>query len=365
MKICFLSSAQSVHTVKWSTWFAERSHEVHVISFSWGEIPGVQVHHIDAGLNCRDGDGKKLKYLLQGGRVNRLLATIRPDVVNAHYATSYGTVAALAGQRNHVVSVWGSDVYTFPQKSPLHKLLLKFSLSRAGYLFSTSQAMAQEAGKYTSKPFSITPFGVDMMLFSPDKRTRKRDDDIFVVGTVKTLTAKYGIDYLLRAAALLRQQHPEISLRLRIAGKGDQEKAYRALATQLGLDGVIDWLGFISQDRAAVEWANMDVGVIYSTVDSESFGVSAVEAQACGIPVIISDVPGLMEATSPGNTSLVVERRQEQKLAQALYSLYQDKELRMRMGQEGRAFVQAHYEINHCFQAVERIFEQIASENKT
>lgn len=60
------------------------------------------------------------------------------------------------------------------------------------------------------------------------------------------------------------------------------------------------------KEQAACESANMDCAIIPS--ESESFGISAVEAQACSCPVIISDIPGLMEATNPGVTSLVVLR---------------------------------------------------------
>ena len=80
-----------------------------------------------------------------------------------------------------------------------------------------SKAMAKEASQYTRKPFTITPFGVDCELFSPDKTPGKRYDAVntkngrdYVIGTVKSLSDKYGIATLLRATALLKKQHPEV-----------------------------------------------------------------------------------------------------------------------------------------------------------
>ncbi len=105
---------------------------------------------------------------------------------------------------------------------------------------------------------------------------------------------------------------------MRIAGKGPQEESYHKLASELRIDDITYWLGFISQEEAASEWANMDVAIIPSTLESESFGVSAVEAQACGTAVIISDIPGLMEATRPGETSLVVHRNAPNEIASAI-----------------------------------------------
>lgn len=355
MKICFLAPAGSAHTIKWCNYFVSKGHEVHVVSFTEGQINGVQVHVIRSKASASGGDLQKLMYLTAAGQVRKLVDQIAPDIVNVHYATSYGTVAALAGLKHYVLSVWGSDIYEFPGRSPLHRAMLKFSLSRAKYLFSTSQAMADEAGKYTRKKFEITPFGVDTELFSPEKRHRNHDD--FVVGTIKSLAPVYGIDTLLKAVAIVRKEHPEIPIRLRIAGKGPSAEEYAALAEQLGIADITVWLGFISQQQAALEWADMDAAVVCS--NSESFGVSAVEAQASGVPVIISDIPGLMEATRPGETSVVVPRGDENALAGAIVSLYHDPERRKRMGEMGRAYALENFAMMGCFGKIEGLFRKI------
>lgn len=360
MKICFLGPANSAHIVKWSNYFTSHGHEVHVISFTRGQIPGTNTHYIDCGAEGSSSDAKKLNYLFKAGSVRKIIQVINPDIVNAHYATSYGTVAALAGLKNYVLSVWGSDIYDFPNKSPMHRALLKYSLKKAPHLFSTSRAMADEAAKYTKKHFEITPFGVDVDLFSPEKRNRNDSD--FVIGTVKALSYKYGIDYLLKAAEIIHREHPEIPLRVRIAGKGPDETAFKELSNTLGLSDIVTWLGFITQEQAAGEWANMDLGVVCSTLESESFGVSAVEAQASACPIIVSDIPGLMEATKPDVSSVVVSRKNEKALADAIVSLFRDREKRFRMGKAGRQYVIDTYEYNHCFDNIRNIFEKIRTE---
>lgn len=97
MKICFLAPANNYHTKKWSKWFSNHGHEVHVISFIDDSIDNVKVHYIDTGVSTDSSDSKKIKYLLKARQVKKIVDTICPDVVNAHYATSYGTVAALSG----------------------------------------------------------------------------------------------------------------------------------------------------------------------------------------------------------------------------------------------------------------------------
>ena len=110
-------------------------------------------------------------------------------------------------------------------------------------------------------------------------------------------------------------------------------------------------LGQIPQEQAAVEWANMDVAVIPSTLESESFGVSAVEAQACGTAVIISDIPGLKETA--GETGIVVPKKNPEAIAEAIIRLYEDPDLRKKMGEAGRKYVAKNYELNACFEKIE------------
>lgn len=357
MKICFVAPANNYHTKKWASWFSKRGHEVHVVSFIKDDIPETKVHFIDTGVNAEDSDSSKIKYLLHARELKKIIDKINPDIVNVHYATSYGTVAALSGIKHYILSVWGMDIYEFPKKSIFHKMMLKYSLHKATLLLSTSKAMAIEGNKYTNKHFIITPFGVDMKLFSPSKRTRNNDDCKFVIGTVKGLTEKYGISYILKAVAEVRGEF-DIPIELRIAGQGPQEEDYKRLAKELSIDDITHWLGFISQEDAAKEWANMDVALIPSTLESESFGVSAVEAQACETAVIISDIPGLMEATKPGKTSVVVKRKSVIALSNEIISMYRDTTKRKQIALNGRAFVEKKYPLDKCFIRIENVFKK-------
>ena len=354
MRIVFLAAANNYHTQKWCGYFVARGYEVSVISFFAGEIDNVNVYYIDCGMDAKKSEGKKISYLFQANKVRRLINKINPDIVSVHYASSYGAVAAFSGIKKYYLSVWGADVYEFPEKSLFHELLIRFSLLRASKLLSTSKAMAVHASKYTHKNFEITPFGVKTEIFNPARRNRA--DDSFIIGTVKGIDPKYGIDYLIKAVAKFKKINPNVVFQLRIAGRGDYREEYENLANSLGIGQETKWLGFISQDDAAREWANMDVAVIPSTVESESFGVSAIEAQACGTAVIISDIPGLMEATDPDKSCVVVQRNNADDITEALNKLYHNKELRRKLGENGVRFVREKYTYEKCFSHIEDYF---------
>lgn len=360
MRICFLAPATNYHINKWCEYFVAQGHEVHLISFINGHTDNVHLHYIKCEISANQSDGAKIKYLFQAKKVKKIIKQINPDVLNVHYATSYGAVAALAGLKNYVLSLWGSDIYEFPQRSFLHRALLKYSLRSAKYLFSTSRAMAREAEKYTKKEIKITPFGVKTDLFN--EALKEKHDGKFIIGTVKALQPIYGIDMLLHAAAIVKKKRSDIPLEVRIAGQGQNKEEYYALAQTLGISDIVYWLGFISQKDAAWEWANMDLAIIPSR--AESFGVSAIEAQACGTPVIITEIPGLMEATKPGESSITFPVDDIETLSNEIIRLYDNPSSRELMGRRGVDFVHETYEYKKCFETIEKLFEQISVQDK-
>src|SRR5947209_5352507 len=156
MKLCFLADAGSIHTRRWVEYFADRRHEVHLLSMRPAEYARVKVHWIRPPL----GRGGYLPAALAARRVVRALA---PDLVHAHYASSYGLWGALSGFHPLVLSVWGSDVHDFPRRGPLQRRLLEWNLGRADVLCATSEALGRETAVYAPAGASIhlTPFGVD------------------------------------------------------------------------------------------------------------------------------------------------------------------------------------------------------------
>lgn len=359
MKICIVGPANSIHIKKLCQWLNSAGHETSVISFFDDTIEGTPVFGLSIGVNPKGNDFQKLRYFFAGRKIKHIVDEIKPDVIHVHYASSYGVAVGFSRISDYILSVWGSDVYDFPRKSLFHRLLLKHSLYRASLIMSTSQAMAKETNQYTNKSIEVTPFGVDLALFNPCKRTRLPNDGRFIVGTVKGLDDKYGIRYLILAVAKILNS-TSIPIELRIAGRGEQEEEYQRLAAELGVSQITTWLGFICQDKAAEEWANMDVAVIPSVL--ESFGVAAVEAQACGTAVIVSDIPGLMESTCPGESSIVVPREDALSIAEEIKRLYYNDKERIRLSRNGRAYVEVHYEINQCYKRIETNFHHFVKE---
>lgn len=338
MKIVLLAPASVIHTQRWAAALAARGFEVILATQhtdpGWAVPAGVRV----VALPHAGAAG----YFRNVPALRRLLRVERPALLNAHYASGYGTTAALARFRPWLMSVWGSDVYDFPYEGRLKGWWLRRNLRQADAIASTSHAMAHQVRRLLPGcgDIAITPFGIDVERFAP----RPQAHTGLVIGTVKTLAPKYGIDVLLRAFALLLQPGEREGLSLVIVGGGPQRAELEALAAELGIAPKVRFVGAIAHGEVP-QWLNrMDVYVAASRLDSESFGVAVLEASACELPVVVSSVGGLPEVVADGQTGLVVPRDDAPALAHALARLVDTPGERRRLGEAGRRHVIDHYE---------------------
>jgi L-malate glycosyltransferase len=355
MKLVILAPANSVHTHRWVEALHRRGHRVSLVSQhepgDWRPPSHVRLYRLPYSGS--------LGYFRNGLQWRRLLRELDPDVVNVHYASGYGTTSAIAGFHPTLLSVWGTDVFEFPLESLWHRTLLRFNLRRASRIASTSRIMAARVEELEPAVRSVfvTPFGVDCERFKP---SRSEESPHITIGTVKTLDQRYGVDLLIRAFAslqrdeILRTDCIASRLRLLLVGAGAEAGRLRVLADELCEPGSVDFAGPARHEDVPQWLARLDVYVAASRY--ESFGVAVVEASACGVPVVVSDVGGLPEVVRNGRTGLVVPREDVGALAAALKRLVSDEALRRRMGAAGREFVCAEYAWERCVNAMESAY---------
>lgn len=370
MRIVLLSGASSIHTQRWANGLADLGVFVHVISQQ--SLQGT----LDSRVNLHIyPDRGVLGYFSMASDVRKLIAKINPDIVNAHYASGYGTTAHLVNFRPWLLSVWGSDVYDFPYKSPIHKWGVVSNLMAADAVASTSRCMVAQTRRLAPclSDIAITPFGVDCEQFSPvltqqSLRSAQEPNRPFVIGTVKTLAYKYGIDVLIKAFALARhtlaQTDANIAkrLRLRIVGGGPDEAALNALAVQQQISDAVVFAGNVSHAQVPDELRQLDIYAALSR--EESFGVAAIEAGAIGLPVVVSDAGGLPEVVVQGQTGLVVTKDNSQAAADALIKLILSPDLRQQLGSAGRAHVLANYSWDASLHNMLDVYQSVIEQHK-
>jgi len=367
MKILLLSAPNSSHTIKWATSLAKQGLEIVVFGFTdnlqqsaYANYPNIKVVTNHQSVS-RKGSFAKLHYLKALPTVRKLIKELKPDIVHAHYATSYGLLGALSGFKPYIISLWGSDIFIFPKKSFLHKAMLKFNLRRACKVLSTSQMMAKEAGLYTDKPIEVTPFGVDLQAFSPRQTASLFSPNDIVIGTIKALEKPYGIEYLIQAFKLLNDKQPNLPLKLLIVGSGSLETDLKALVASLLLNDKTVFTGYAPPQDVPLYQNMLSVYVAVSI--SESFGVAVLEASACAKPVVVSNVGGLPEVVEDEVTGIIVPPKDIQATAAALERLILDPQLATKMGNAGRERVKRLYSWDNNVNQMIEIYKDLINES--
>lgn len=341
MKIFILSDIHSTHTKRWVKALSEKGCEIFLFGLLecdasfYDNLPRVTVYNYGFSFHKKSRIARwtlgKVLYFKALKVIKQKIKEFQPNIVHAHYASSYGLLGALTKFHPYIVSVWGSDVYSYPLAGNIYKKLLSYTFAKADLILSTSNCMARETNKYTDKQIGITPFGVDTELFKP-MSTQK--ENAFVIGNVKTLSANYGIDLLIRAFELVVKHNPDKNLKLRIVGDGPDKDKLLQLCQELSISDKVEFVGFVNNQQLPAIYNSFDMSVSLS--HKESFGVVAVEAMSCECPVVVSDADGFCEVVTDGENGMIVPRGDFTAAADAIQKLIDNENLRKEMGHNGR-----------------------------
>jgi len=364
-RILFLSDVNSAHTQKWAESLAKKGFDIGIFSLSpcksdWFEtFPNITVFS-SVKLSPEQfisSDISKVAYFKELKALKDIIKIFNPDIVHAHYATSYGLLGVLTKFKPLIISLWGSDIFDFPRKSFLHKAVLKYNLKMADRVLSTSYVMAEETRKYTKRSILVTPFGIDMDAFKPKPVKSLFSETDLVIGTIKVLDEVYGIDYLIKAFKILKDKHPQLPLKLLIVGRGLQAEELKELAIYLDVSNDCVFTGFVNHALVSDYHNMIDISCFLS--NSESFGVAVLEASSCEKPVVVTNVGGLPEVVDEGITGFIVPPRDEHAAAAAIEKLISNPELRNMFGKNGRKKVSLLYDWDKNLEDIIQIYNDV------
>lgn len=328
MKILLLSDSYSEHTEKWALGMANSGIEVGLFSFNkasyeWYNHKNITVFFEPERKINAEKTLTKIAYLKYVTVLKKIIKHFQPDILHAHYATSYGFVGALSGFHPFIISSWGTDVMKFPNKNFIAKSILSYNFKKADLLCATSNTIKEYIGHVSDKPVSVIPFGINLNDFKPKKVQSLFQENDFVLGSIKTLETLYNIDVLIKAFARLLPKYP--NLKLLIIGEGSDQDNLKELCETLGVYEKTIFTGRIPFSEVS-NYYNM-IDVLVNISEYESFGVSVVEAMACEKPVIVTNVGGLREVVKDDSVGLKVNVGDVNGTATAIERLILDKTL--------------------------------------
>jgi glycosyltransferase involved in cell wall biosynthesis len=258
-----------------------------------------------------------------------------------------------------VISTWGSEILPNEPEPEVVRAAKVSYLRKAQRVIALSDFLADATAEYAGidrRQVVRHYWGVDLDQFRP----RQEPCDEPVIGFAKALTTKYGAEYLIDALPRILKVVPQA--RLIMVGDGNLEALLRQRAARLGVHRAIDWIGRVQHSEMPHYYARMALSVMPSIYASETLGVSALESQAMRVPVVASRVGGIPESVIDGETGVLVAARDAQALADAIVKLLVDNERRIRLGNQGRAFVERQFDWRRTLQNTVALYHEVVSE---
>lgn len=275
------------------------------------------------------------------------------DLIHLHFPLPLGLSALLVRplvRRPLIVTVHGNaDVYELPRAmEPVTRAVL----TRADAVVSVSEDLGDYLRTNMRVPnVTVIPNGIDVDVFQQGTS----DTPALRLFSISRLVPRKNVDVLIAAVEQLTREG--LALSLTIAGTGPEEDRIRALAA--GLPGVVDFVGFIEEKRKREILSRTDVFVQLST--REGLSIAALEALASGVPCAVSDLPGVREPITPGETGWYVNDPEDvSSVVAALRRVIADRPQLPAMRAASRRVAEERYSLRAMCESYWRLFASLA-----
>jgi glycosyltransferase involved in cell wall biosynthesis len=367
LRLAYLGDANSRHTRRWLDFFVERGHDVHLFIPAKDVVkvaldPRLSVHRFNAWPRVPiRGVGSVVTAL----SLRRELASVRPDLLHAHYLTRYGVAGWLSRFHPFVLTVWGSDILVSLDESRLRRWRAHLVLRAADLVTGGSTHLIRKAIAAGARPerTRFIHFGVDTARFAPGPfpaalAARLGTEGRRVVLSTRTIAPLYRQSVVLNA--MTRLPSDVVVILTRHAAVPDEVARIDGLARELGIEDRV---------RIVDEFADADMPDLYRLADvvvsvprTDGGPVSIVEALAVGRPIVATDVPAVREWLEDLDPAGLVPVDDVDATAAALArALSRDRRSEEELGRRGRAAIVERADRTRSMEAMERLYLELAS----
>lgn len=365
MKLCIVGNPNTVHVRRWLRYFSPR-HDVYFFGVQPPDGPppeGVRFFDLTSITYVR-----KIRYVVWSVELRRQIAQIKPDVVHAHWVSGAGWIGAASRFHPFMVTIHGSDLMVLPKQSLIARILAKWVLSRADYVTCVSERLYEEALAYGVNPekLELAGLGVDTSVFQPaanpaNVRSKLGLGEGPVIASIRAMKSIYNpIDIALSIPLVLERIPKARFIVLTYNANSDLLSKFKAAVQAGGANDVVIYIDELADD-ASIAQIYQVADVCISVASSDGTPISVQEAMACGIPVVLGDIPALKAWARHGQEALLIPLHDVDKLANAVVSLIEDSNLRHRLSLAGREYVCKYADSNMWLKRGEKIYQMLAS----
>jgi len=200
---------------------------------------------------------------------------------------------------------------------------------------AVSQSTAEElvTRGLDEQNLTVIENGIDTHRYFPDKSVARDDDLLLYVGRLK----KYKrVDIILEAMSIIAKNGRK--LKLAVVGTGDDMPRLKKRSQKLCLEDRVEFAGFVDENKK-IEYMRK-AAIFVNPSEKEGWGITNIEAAACGTPVVANNAPGLRDSVVDNETGFLYDENDARSLAASIQKLLDDGQLRERFGENGRAWAE-------------------------
>ncbi len=235
-----------------------------------------------------------------------------------------------------------------------------YTVSKSDKIITTTDTYGATSRTVWQEDSRVIPNAVDADTFNPNnsgKRIRKKleiDDDEKMVLYVGRVVPHKGIQYLIRSA-----KHMDDDVKYVVVGTGDYKEYLKQLVRINDLEDRVIFAGRVPMKELPEYYAAADVFVLPSISRLEAFGIVALEALASGVPVVVSDIPGVRDVIVEGRHGLLAEPMKPTDIAGKIRTILENPEMAGNMGRLGRKIVEEKYTWDIVAEQIEGVYREI------
>lgn len=312
MKVLYFTRDYTPHDVRFLNAIASLGHEGYFLRLS-DEKRGLDGRPLPEGIRAVDWRwGKSVvdpaSYPDVAADLKKIFTELKPDVIHSGPLPDVSYITAIAGLHPHVAMSWGFDLNHDIYVDPAQKERATIALSKADWFLGDCYTELDSAAAlgYDAERATIFPWGIDPRCFSPQESRLRADlapDSAFLMLSLRSLEPNYSVATTVRA--FLKAAAEDESLQLMILADGSESEMLKTLAASApaSIQERILWLGRKPYSELPEYYRAADLYLSSSITDGSS--VSLLEAMGCGLPVLVSDIPGNLEWVDDGKNGFV------------------------------------------------------------
>jgi len=382
LKICYIGWANSIHVERWVKWFADRGHEVHLITDAIKEIEGVFQYDIKTNSTYRSRleryidlqfniNNKHLKRIGEIFRLRKLIKKIKPVILHSFSLWYPGYLGVYSGFHPYVITVLDGDVLWVKDNTNLFtKLRTKYALTHSDYVVGESEHLISAAVKtgVRKERAAVNKIGVDKkyFYFKENKEEAKKLlglEGCKVVLSPRSISPFYNIDLVLNTVKEVSKNVKNV--KYVFLGHHVDEKYFNELKDKAMKNGVDRYCSFIGKvDYITVAKYHQASDVFISLSPKDSGPMALQEAMACGAVPVISDLPSVKELIQDGFNGLLVNPNNGDQIVMSVIKLLDDDEMRNNYVQKNRKIAQEMCDQEKEMNKMESMYYQVIEDKK-